>query len=120
MKTNFMKKVLFVATLVMVSALSFAQGTCEIKGRIVNSDRNAVYRATVTLLDLNTNEIVAVKNTAENGFFQIEGVSEGQYILSVAKPGFTETVNRYIMIDKNGQMVELSNSVSGRKYNQNS
>lgn len=103
----------------MVSAFTFAQGTCEIKGKIVDSDKNAVAGATVTLVDLSTNEIVAVNNTAKNGAFLIEGVFEGQYILSVSKPGFTVSVNRYIMIDKNGQLVELSDSTY-KKLNQNS
>ncbi len=114
MKTNRMKIVFFITTLVLFSVFSFAQNTCEIKGKIVNSDKIAVYRATVTLLDLNTNEVITVRNTAKNGFFRIEGVTEGQYILSVAKPGFTETLNRYIMIDKNGQLVELPSSVLKR------
>jgi iron complex outermembrane recepter protein len=62
------------------------EARAQLKGRVVDDEGNALTGATVTL------EARGAKRTAtadRNGAFQVEGLMEGAYVLTIEHPGFT-------------------------------
>ena len=99
-------RLMILSGLFFFSAQSFAQETFEVKGRILNTLKQPVKNASATLLDATTMEQVAGTICDENGVFIFGEVKQGEYILSVAKDGFTRTESRRILIDNNGKYIQ--------------
>jgi len=108
MKTTLLKRVILLSALALACTAFYAQNSFEIRGKIVKSDRPGENYASVTLLDYNTMEIVANEICNERGEFVIEGISKGNYILSVQKPGFPKPERRFINISDKGTVVQTA------------
>ncbi len=108
MKTSKTKRVFLLAGLVLLGTQLFAQNSFEIRGKIIKSDRPEGNHASVTLLDSKSMEIVADETCNENGEFVIEGLSKGNYILLVQKPGFAKPEKRMISISDKGAVVQTA------------
>ncbi len=86
LRLNFMKRVLFVSLFLLAStAISFAQGTARISGKVTYGDNTALHGARV--------EIVQTKQSAEtdeNGNYEITGLGPGRFTLLVHLEGFSD------------------------------
>lgn len=109
MKTNHFSRVIILAALVLFGTQLIAANSFAIKGKIMDSSRNGVSNATVTLMDVETMEIIAVDCCGKNGKFSIENIKEGDYIMTVSKPGFKKIETRFINIDEKGVLTYHTN-----------
>ena len=115
MKTIQFRKVLLLTSLVFMGTQVFAQKTFEIKVKLVKQENQAENRATSTLLNAKTMEIVAENESNKNNEIIIENIEKGDYILMVQKPGYKHSETRFISLDENGITHTDTNNVLGEK-----
>ena len=115
MKTIQFRKVLLLTSLVFMGTQVFAQKTFEIKVKLVKQENQAENRATSTLLNAKTMEIVAENESNKNNEIIIENIEKGDYILMVQKPGYKHSETRFISLDENGITHTDTNNVPGEK-----
>ena len=108
MKTTVLKRVFLLSALALACTEFYAQNSFEIRGKIVKSDRPSGNLASIILLDSKSMEIVADQTCNQNGEFLIEGLSKGNYILLVQKPGFAKPERRFITISDKGTVVQTA------------
>ncbi len=63
----------------------------NVTGTVVDPSGSAVAGATVTITDLNKNQVVKTATTDENGRFSELNIQPGRYSVSIAKTGFKTT-----------------------------
>ena len=78
--------VLLLAMLMEV-AMAHATNTARIQGRVTDSSGAAISNATVSLLDLTTNQLIHTTTTAE-GQFAIDNVPADPQLVTIEKSGF--------------------------------
>ena len=115
MKTIQLRKVLLLMGLVFMGTLLYAQNAFEIKVKLVKHENQTENHATATLLNANTMEIVAEKESNRNNEIVITNIEKGDYILMVQKPGYKHSETRFISIDENGITHTDTNNVLAEK-----
>lgn len=108
MKAQILRKVFLLAGISFMGMQLFANEVFVMKGKVLNSERQTVCDATVNLLDPNTMEIISKGVCNKNGEFVFESINNGEYILSVTKPGFKKMNSRYLVINDNGEIINDS------------
>lgn len=106
MKTNHFARVFLLVSLVLLSTQLFSENSFAIKGKIVNSDKQGVGSAAVSLFNSETMQIVGFDQCDEDGEFVIENLKTGNYVLSVNKPGFSKTDTLYVAINEEGRLID--------------
>src|SRR5690606_36337004 len=76
LKKNQMKTLVTIAVLLIVN-LCFSQHTID--GKILDSEKNPINAAAVSLLTFNEGSFVKAAITNENGTFKISNISNGDY-----------------------------------------
>lgn len=109
MKTNYFTRVLLLAGFVLFSTPFFAQNLFEINGKIVHANNVGAKKATVTLMDSKTMEIIGQSECDEDGGFVIKDVKQGKYILMSQKAGLRNPGIQSITINENGLITENIN-----------
>ena len=84
--------VLLLAMLMEV-AMAHATNTARIQGRVTDSSGAAISNATVSLLDLTTNQLIHTTTTAE-GQFAIDNVPADPQLVTIEKDGFESFTQR--------------------------
>ncbi len=85
--------------LVIVSPHLCAQASLSaISGTVTDPSGALIADATVTITNQNTN-VSYQKTTDTSGFYSVEGLSDGQYTVDVAKPGFKESITQGIHLN---------------------
>ena len=90
MKTS--TKRLNIALLLMaaltLSTPAFARLSGVVNGRVIDNENQPIELATATLTNVETQKTIALDMCDENGYFKIEDVTPGDYILSVSMVGY--------------------------------
>ena len=84
--------VLLLAMLMEV-AMAHAANTARIQGRVTDSSGTAIANATVSCLDLTTNQVMHTTTTAE-GQFAIDNVPADPQLVTIEKDGFESFTQR--------------------------
>jgi len=93
----------------IIAVLTLFNGQAQggiVKGMVVNSQNQAIEFATAALLNPGTNNIEKGAACNEKGFFIIENVAKGEYILSVRMLGYDTSETERVIIEIEDQMVE--------------
>jgi len=92
MKTS--TKRLNIALLLMaaltLSTPAFARLSGVVNGRVIDNENQPIELATATLTNVETHKTIALDMCDENGYFKIENVTPGDYILSVSMVGYAK------------------------------
>lgn len=119
MKVNPTYKTFLISLFAVLSLLNVQANNGTIKGKVINSKNQAVEFATAVLVNPQTKELEKGAVCNEKGYFIIENVAAGQYVLSVRMLGYETNENDTIHISDEHQMVEktiiLSESVQTMK-----
>jgi len=107
----------FLSLLFATAPFLYAQASASsISGTVTDASGSVVSAATVTI----TNQATGVTHagvTDNSGFYSAEGLSVGRYKISIAKPGFKESITNDIQIDpgqrrSNNVRLEVGNATS--------
>ncbi len=114
MKTNKTNRIAALA--LMLGITFFASASGIVKGQVMDQNNDPIVYATATLINPNTNEIVAGDMCDNNGEFIIENVTPGDYILSVRNVGFEKDETTELVVEHGNTMldvpIQLKESVS--------
>lgn len=88
---------------------AFAQGTNDIKARIVDSASNsAIGHAGVILLNRQDSVLIDFKWTDKTGYTEVRNLYAGKYILLISYPGYPDFVKLFTL-DSTSQTVDFGN-----------
>lgn len=104
-KRNQIVRVCLLSGLLLFGSQLFAIEHYSVNGRVLNTSKESIKNAVVTLSDPNTSETIAIGSCKENGYFFIENVPSGEYLLTVEKDGISRAKTKMIRIDENGNSV---------------
>jgi len=100
-----MKRNLFFAIIIFTisSTAIFGQNNLKgkISGSIIDFSGKLVEFATITLLRAKDSILVKGILTDEKGYYELENVNEGNYIISVSQIGYEKTYSNLIIVDAN-------------------
>lgn len=100
-----MKRLLLFNLLAIISLNVIAQSSI-IKGRVVNPNNQGVEYATVALLSVNDFQLKKGTACDDKGYFLIENIPLGSYIVSVRMLGYDTDETSIITIDNDKQLIE--------------
>lgn len=93
-------------------------GKATLRGRVIDNAGEPIDDATVTVVDLNTNEVVATDET-DDGIYNVKVNAPGRYSVTADAPGYLFG-SAYFEVDKDGRIlrhsgdIKLSPSTDGR------
>jgi len=103
-----MYKYYFLSILLLFSIASFAQRG-SVKGKLIDSAGGQSLRsASITVLDAQDSTLEVFGLSDDDGFFNLKGISQGQFLVKITYEGY-KTVRRRITISKDKFNVDLGN-----------
>lgn len=106
--TTFTRTGLFTAVvMIMMFVSQGASAETLITGRIVNEKEVPVPNATATLLCIETHTVIQGDMCDEDGWFYIERVQPGKYILSFRSVGYETDDTRVIIVPENTPTIDV-------------
>jgi hypothetical protein len=107
-KTNQFNRMLVLSAIVLFSIPNVANASNCVKGLVLDNNNQPIESATATLINPETDQIVAGDMCNENGEYIIENVEPGNYVLSVRNVGFEKNESTKVVIDSDNNIVEES------------
>ena len=77
----------------------------DVAGRVINTQKDPIKNAVVTLSDLQTNVPVATTLCNANGYFNFSNVPEGEYIIIVRKENICRAKVKKLTVYSDGTVV---------------
>lgn len=106
MKAKLIYQIFLFSLIAVFSSFNEQALGATVKGMVVNSQNQSIEFATAALLNPGTNHIEKGAACNEKGFFIIENVAKGEYILSVRMLGYDTNETERVIIEIEDQMVE--------------
>ena len=108
-------RILFLASAIIASNISFAQTQTKISGTVTAGKKN-IEAASVLLLNVKEAALVKTVVSGNDGNFEISNVPQGAYLLKISAAGFKETVSDTLLLDAShttlsGISIDLAPSV---------
>ena len=91
--------------LLLLAASHLLAGEYDVAGRVINTQKDPIKNAVVTLSDAKTNAPVATTLCDARGYFNFTNIPEGEYIISAKKGDICRSKIKKLTVYSDGMVV---------------